>query len=115
DIGERLKRFSRVREVDTNASGGFTRDKASELVLAIDRRKLALHGLTARGVTQQVSAAVRGSAASSPIRIGGEELLYSVKLRGYRDMDVVQLHELHIPAADGKAVRLGDVATISER
>src|SRR5690606_30516114 len=37
DIGERLKRFSRVREVDTNASGGFTRDKASELVLAIDR------------------------------------------------------------------------------
>ncbi len=115
DIGARLQRFSRVREVDTNASGGFVRDRASELVLSIDRRRLALHGLTARDVTSQVSAAVRGTAQSSPIRVAGEELLYSVKLSGYRDMDVVQLQELQIPAGQGKSVRLGDVATITER
>jgi HAE1 family hydrophobic/amphiphilic exporter-1 len=116
DIGARLQRFSRVRDVDTNSSGRNTfRDRASELVLAIDRRQLALHGLTARDVTTQVSAAVRGPTRASPIRVAGEEMLYSVKLDGYRDMDVVQLQELQIPAANGSAVRLGDVATISER
>jgi hydrophobic/amphiphilic exporter-1 (mainly G- bacteria), HAE1 family len=116
DIGARLERFSRVKEVDTNSSGRTVfRDRATELVLAIDRRRLALHGLTARDVTNQVSAAVRGATRASPIRVGGEEMQYSVKLTGYRDMDVVQLRELQIPAAEGKAVRLGDVATITER
>jgi HAE1 family hydrophobic/amphiphilic exporter-1 len=116
DIGARLQRFSRVKEVDTNSSGRTSfRDRATELVLSIDRRKLALHGLTVRNVTDQVSAAVRGAARASPIRVAGEELLYSVKLSGYRDMDVVQLNELQIPAADGKSVRLGDVARIGEK
>lgn len=116
DIGARLQRFSRVKEVDTNSSGRTSfRDRATELVLAIDRRNLAMHGLSVRDVTMQVNAAVRGSARTSPIRVGGEEMLYSVKLSGYRDMDVTRLRELQIPAANGKSVRLGDVATISER
>ncbi len=116
DIGARLQRFSRVKEVDTNSSGRIAfRDRATELVLAIDRRRLALHGLTARDVTNQVTAAVRGAARASPIRVGGEEMQYAVKLTGYRDMDVVQLRELQIPAVEGKSVRLGDVATITER
>ena len=116
DLGARLERFSRVKEVDTNSSGrGTFRDRATELVMAIDRRKLALHGLSARDVTTQVASAVRGSTRASPIRIAGEEMQYSVKLTGYRDMDVQQLNELQIPAADGSSVRLGDVATIRER
>jgi HAE1 family hydrophobic/amphiphilic exporter-1 len=116
DIGARLQRFSRVKEVDANASGrSLFRDRASELVLTIDRRRLALHALTVRDVTSQVNAAVRGATRSSPIRIAGEEMQYSVKLSGYRDMDIVQLQELQIPAANGRSVRLGDVASISER
>ena len=116
DLGARLQRFSRVKEIDTNSSGRAAfRDRATELVLSIDRRRLALHGLTARDVTSQVSAAVRGNTRASPIRIGGEEMQYSVKLAGYRDMDVVQMRELQIPAADVKSVRLGDVATVAER
>jgi HAE1 family hydrophobic/amphiphilic exporter-1 len=116
DIGARLERFSRVKEVDTNSSGRMSfRDRATELVMSIDRRQLALHELTVRDVTTQVSAAVRGAVRASPIRVAGEEMLYSVKLSGYRDMDVVQLNELQIPAANGKSVRLGDVASISEK
>jgi HAE1 family hydrophobic/amphiphilic exporter-1 len=116
DIGARLQRFSRVKEVDTNSSGRMSfRDRATELVMSIDRRKLALYGLTVRDVTAQVSAAVRGATRASPIRVAGEEMLYSVKLSGYRDMDVVQLNELQIPATDGKSVRLGDVASILEK
>jgi HAE1 family hydrophobic/amphiphilic exporter-1 len=116
DIGARLQRFSRVKEVDTNATGRmFGRDRATELVLDLDRRNLALHGLTASDVARQVGSSVRGETRRSVIRMAGEELQYSVKLEGYRDLDVVKLLELQIPAGAGQSVRLGDVASILER
>ena len=117
DIGRRLGRFSRVKEVDTNSSGRmmFNGDKATELVLDLDRRRLALHGLTAEDVTKYVGASVRGETRRSAIRLDGEELQYSVKLDGYRDLDVVKLVELQIPTGAGQSVRLGDVASIRER
>ena len=43
DIGRRLTRLSRVQEVDTNASSRhFSRDKASEYVVTIDREVVKL-------------------------------------------------------------------------
>ncbi|MGQ0563351.1 MAG: efflux RND transporter permease subunit, partial [Gemmatimonadota bacterium] len=116
DIGQRLERFSRVREVDTNSSGRFFgRERATELVLDLDRRRLALHGLSAEDVTRYVGAAVRGETRRSTIRMAGEELQYAVKLDGYRDVDVIQLLELQVPAAAGQSVRLGDAAQLRER
>jgi hydrophobic/amphiphilic exporter-1 (mainly G- bacteria), HAE1 family len=116
DIGKRLGRFSRVKEVDTNSSGRmFGRDRATELVLDLDRRSLELHGLSAEDVTRYVSASVRGEARRSAIRMAGEELQYSVKLAGYRDIDVIRLLELQVPAGAGQSVRLGDVARLRER
>ena len=116
DIGRRLQRFSRVKEVDTNTSGSmFARDRATELVLDLDRRKLAMHGLTAQDVSDYVSASVRGETRRSAIRLAGEELQYSVKLAGYRDIDAMKLLELQVPSAAGRSVRLGDVAGIRER
>jgi hydrophobic/amphiphilic exporter-1 (mainly G- bacteria), HAE1 family len=116
DIGARLQRFSRVKEVDTNSSGrSFGRDRATELVLDLDRRNLALHGLTADDVARYVGTSVRGESRRSAIRMGGEELQYAVKLEGYREIDVVQLMELQVPAGAGRSVRLGDVASLSER
>jgi len=116
DIAVRLKAFSRIRDVDTNSAGGFfTRDKATELVLDIDRNRLAMHDLTTRQVVDQVAAAVRGRTSSQLVRVGGEELQFSVKLDGYRTMDMHQLNELLIPAPSGQAIRLADVASLRER
>ena len=40
DLGNRLKRFPRIRDVDVNSAGGwYTSDKATEFVLALDRQK----------------------------------------------------------------------------
>ncbi|MGQ0813816.1 MAG: efflux RND transporter permease subunit [Gemmatimonadota bacterium] len=115
-LGQRLQRFSRVKEVDANSSGRtFGRDRATELVLDLDRRNLALHGLSAEDVTRYVSAAVRGETRRSAIRMAGEELQYSVKLAGYRDIDAIGLMELQVPASAGQSVRLGDVAQLRER
>lgn len=116
DLGRRLQVYSRIREVDTNSAGSFfTRDRATELVLDIDRQRLAMHDVSAQDVVRQVSAAVRGRTQNQTMRVGGEEMQFSVKLAGYHDMDMVRLNELLIPAPAGEAVRLGDVATLGER
>ncbi len=116
DLAVRLKRFSRIRDVDPNSSGRwFDRDKATELVLTVDRRRLALHELTSLDVMRHVMAAIRGRTTDDRIRIGGEEVRFMVKLEGNETLDMLALQNLLIPTRAGQAVRLADVATISER
>ena len=115
DLGGRLQRFSRIRDVDTNSSGRFYRDRDTELVLSLDRRRLALHDLSAREVVWQVYAATRSTAANDDVRIAGEELQFSVKLEGSRDIDLLELQNLLIGSSTGSIVRLGDVADLEER
>ena len=115
-LAERLTRFSRIRDVDVNAAGmWYQSDRASEIVLAVDRSRLAMHDMSMQDVVQQVSAAVAGARIRGGLRLGGEERLLEVKLTGADDLDVLQLQELMIPARNGTAVRLGDIATIDER
>ncbi|HEX7048689.1 MAG TPA: efflux RND transporter permease subunit [Longimicrobiales bacterium] len=116
DLAERLKGFSRIRDVDPNSSGQwYTRDKATELVLRVDRQKLALHDLTVRDVAAFVSAAVRGRASGGQMTLSGTEVQLSVKLEGNRDLDLLGLQNLLIPTPTGENVRLADVATLDER
>jgi HAE1 family hydrophobic/amphiphilic exporter-1 len=116
DLAVKLRRFSRVREVDTNsATRGFDRDRASEIVLHIDRQRLALHGLTVQDLLREVNSSVRGRNRQSAIRVGGEEVNYALKLEGHRYIDVLQLKELLLPTPRGEMVRLGDVSSLEER
>ena len=116
DLGARLKRMPRVRDVDVNSVGRwFDRDKATEFVLELDRRRLGMHGLTARDVVEQVRAAAGGQGTGDVMQLGGEELRYAVKLAGYRDLDALELEELLLPSPDGEDVRLSDVARLAER
>ncbi len=119
DIAEgmktRLERFSRVREVDTNAGGRWWgSEKASEVVVQLNRERLAMHELTVREVVGQVRAAVGGRTSPGQIRVGGEELGFEVKMEGYRELDVLELAETLITSSDGD-VRLADIAVITER
>jgi HAE1 family hydrophobic/amphiphilic exporter-1 len=116
DLGERLQRFSRIQDVDTNSSGAwYTRDRATEVVLRIDRRRLSLHGLSARDVAGRVAAAVGGQSRRDRLRLGGEEVGFTVRTGDRERMDLLALQELLIPAPSGEAVRLGDVAVLEER
>ncbi len=116
DLGERLKRFTRIQDVDTNSSGwGFSRDKATEMVVRLDRRRLALHGMTARDVVQRVSAAVGRGSTRSTLRVGDEEVGLTVRLGGAERLDVQGLQNLLLPGRGGQGVRLADVATVGER
>jgi HAE1 family hydrophobic/amphiphilic exporter-1 len=115
DLGGRLERFSRIREVDTNSSGRWYQEKETELVLDLDRQRLALHDLSARDVVWMVASATQGSARNAPVRIAGEELQFAVKLEGNRNIDLLELQDLLLPTRTGSGVRLGEVATLDER
>ena len=116
DLGRRLRRFSRIQDVDVNSAGGwYIRDKASEFVLRLDRERLGLHGLTARDVVNQVIAAVAGQVQRGNIRVAGEEVQFDVKIEGNEDVDVQALQELLLLTPSGEGVRLDDVATLGER
>ncbi len=116
DLGRRLRRFSRIRDVDINSAGGwYTRDKASEFVLSLDRERLGLHGLTAQDVVYQVAAAVQGTVRRGFIRVAGDELRFDVKLADNEQVDVIELPEVLLQTPAGQGVRLGDVAAVGER
>lgn len=116
DLGRRLQGFSRIQDVDTNSSGAwFERDKATEVVLNVDRAALAAHGLTSREVVSRVSAAVGRNGQRGYLRVGDEEVRFSVALDGHQRLDVQELQQLPIPAPGGGSVRLADVARVGER
>lgn len=116
ELGARLKRFSRIQEVDTNASGSwFARDRATEIVLRIDRRRLGLHALSARDVVAQVAAALGGQSRRDVLRVGSEELAFAIRVGERERMDLQALGNLLVPAPSGAGVRLGDVASFEER
>ncbi|HET7464418.1 MAG TPA: efflux RND transporter permease subunit [Longimicrobium sp.] len=116
DLGERLKRYARIQDVDTNASGQwFEHDKATEVVVRLDRARLAMHALTAQDVVRRVAAAVGRDSRRSYLRVADEEMLLSVRLAGSGTLDLGQLESLTIPAPGGEPVRLSDVAAVGQR
>ena len=116
ELGTRLTRFPRVRDVDTNASGRwYDRDRATEVVLRLDRARLAAHGLTARDVVDHVRRASGGAAGGQVIMVGGDERTFVLRSSGARHADSIDLEESLVPAPGGAEVRLGEIATAVER
>ncbi len=117
DVAERLKRFSRIQDVDPNASGRwFERDKEFEYFLTVDREALGGHDLTVEELLGFVSANLPGDRPRyQVIRIAGEELPFTVKLAGYDEFDLLAMSQLRVPSRGGEDVRLADVAELDKR
>jgi len=116
DLAERLRNVSRVQDVDPNAAGGFfTRDRATEFVMTLDRVALARFDLSVQEFVARVNSALRGRTALSTVKIDGDDIHFEVKLEGFRDLDVLGLQQTIITAGTGAPIRLGDVAQVEER
>jgi multidrug efflux pump subunit AcrB len=115
DLKARLERIPRVREVDINAGSFFGREKTYAVVLEPDRGTLARYGLTAADFAQAVSREVRGPVGAQRIEIGGEELSVSLKSAGVRERSLAELSAAIVPNALGSPVRIGDLASVTER
>ncbi len=115
ELAGRLERFSRIEDVDPNSSGYFfDRDKEFEFFLDVDRQALGAHDITVESLLGYVSANIQGGLGSR-LRVGGEEMDFSVKLAGYDDFDLLALQDLRVPTEDGGEIRLADVASIQQR
>jgi len=116
DLGRRLERHSRVVDVDTNASSGrFTRERAWEVVVEVDRERIAVYQLKVEELIGSLNAAVAGTAGLGFIKLGGEEVQFQVKLEDNLEVDVLALRETLIDTPSGRRIRLGDVVTIESR
>lgn len=116
DLAARLRRFSRIQDVDPNASGRwFERDKEFEYVLAVDREALASRDLTVAELLGFVSANLPGDRPRFQVlRVGGEEIPFEVKLAGFEAFDLLAMNRLRVPAGGG-SVHLSDVARVERR
>ncbi|MEX0843523.1 MAG: efflux RND transporter permease subunit, partial [Gemmatimonadota bacterium] len=115
DLGSRLQGHSRIHEVDTNASSGFTRDRATEFVARIDRDAAARHQVSVREVSELLADNLRGGGQGSPIMLGGEVVGLEVRLQGFRDADVQHLREMVVTTSRGVRLPLGDLIQVEER
>ncbi len=116
DLGRRLTRMSRIRDVDTNASGSFfERDRATEFMVEIDREALARYDMTVQEFVARMNAVIRGQTGGSFLKLGGEEVRFDVKVEGFREVDLRELQETIITGSGGVGIRIGDVVRIAPR
>ncbi len=116
DLGRRLTRMSRIRDVDTNAAGNFfDRDRATEFMVEIDRAALARYDISVQEFVARMNAVIRGQTGGSYLKLGGEEVRYDVKVEGFREVDLRELQETIITGSSGVGIRIGDVVKIGPR
>ena len=115
DLKERLERVSRVRDVDINAAGFFSRERAYEVTLVPDRPALARYGLTAADLAAAVAREVSGAAGQQLIEINGEEFPVTVKTAGAAERTLAELRSAIVPNARNAPVQVGDLARVGER
>ncbi|MEX0979980.1 MAG: efflux RND transporter permease subunit [Gemmatimonadota bacterium] len=116
DVGGRLSSISRIRDIDTNASGNFfQRDRATEFAVRIDRDALSRYDMSVLELVREMQSAVAGRGQQRSVKIGGDDVRYEVKLEGFLDLDVRALEETVVTAPNGTALRLGNVITVTPR
>lgn len=115
DLGTRLERIPRVRNVNLNAGTFFGADRAITATLEPDRGALARYRLTSQEFATAVQREVRGQAGAQRIEIDGEEIPVSVKAKGARERSIDELSMAIVPTAAGSPVRIGDLARVGER
>ena len=116
DVGGRLERLSRVRDVNTNAALSYRdRERAKEFGVVVRRDVLANYDLTVEQLVREVEAAVRGQTGNAQIKIGGDEVRFQVKVEGNREIDLVEFSERLVTTSTGEPLRLGNLVDIEPR
>ncbi len=113
DIAQRLAYQTRVQNIDISGTGNG-RQKLIQLVVDPDRQRLALHNLSVQQFMQQVNAATAGNAAQAPLNVGGEDLMFNVKLKGFNTLTTNALGDVTF-TTNGSTVRFGDLARVEEQ
>ena len=85
----------------------------SELNIAVDKEKLALHGLTSATVATYVRNRVNGMTVGF-LKEDGDEYNIVVRLKEENRNSITDLENLTIPSATGAQIKLKELATVEE-
>ncbi len=114
-VGKKLRRYSRVRDVDVSSSDWGWGDKRSELILELDRDQVARYNLTNAEVLQQLQTYLRENLTFQKLKIDGHEINYRIKMSGYHNFSLRDLKKVLLRSPAGSSVRLERLAKIEER
>lgn len=114
-IGRRLERLSRVREVNTNASGLWAgREAEPELRLVLGREALARLDVSPREVLETLRYQLPGRLGRTRMVLGGEEREVYLLAGGVDSLDIDGLRAMLVSLPEDRRVRLGEIARIEE-
>jgi multidrug efflux pump subunit AcrB len=114
DIGRRLRREPRVRDIDINASD-WTVEGATELVLVPSRARLARLGVPMRDWVATLQPAIAGQLADRRLEGADGEVVARVRYEDGRAPSREALLATAHRNDTGVTLRAGDVATLGER
>ncbi|MCI0514815.1 efflux RND transporter permease subunit [candidate division KSB1 bacterium] len=115
EIGRRLARNARVREVNTNSAGWYQNDALFEIVLRPQREQLSRYGLTVAELLTHLQTFLRERLQYQRIQLGAQEMAYSIKMLNARQFSLEDLQQLMLTTPTGEKLRLMQVAEISQR
>jgi HAE1 family hydrophobic/amphiphilic exporter-1 len=115
DLKGRLERIPRVRDVNINAGSFWGAERAVSVALEPDRGSLAQAGMTADDFARAIQREIRGPTGGQRLELEGDEITVSVKAKGAQDRELDDLRNALVPNAADAPVRIGDLATVTEK
>jgi len=112
DLGDRLMRNPRIRDIDTNYGGFGGGGREKQIIIRFDRDALAEYGLTSQQMVGFVTRYVRSSSGGT-VTYGGEDISFSVKVHGFDQRDIIELENAMVTTPSFNRVRMRDVSEIS--
>lgn len=114
-IKNRLEQFPRVREVRTDLTRRYYREDAFESAFILNRLDLSRYRFTAAGVLQQLHPYLSQYLYRQRLRLGWEEIPYSVVSHQYEGFQFYQLPQLRLRNPAQQEARLGALGRLAHR
>jgi HAE1 family hydrophobic/amphiphilic exporter-1 len=110
-----IERNPRVAQVDIDRSAMWGDPEVFENVITLDRERMKRSGATVEQILPLIRMNAIGTLGGNRFRLGNEELSYDVKYAGYENNQARELMGRSLTDARGTQLKIGSVATLSER
>ncbi len=114
DVGRRLARNGRVRDIRTNASSWIS-DDAVELNLVPDRERMSELGISMRDLVDVLQPSISGQLARRKLRGTAGEIDGRVAMAGGESTSPAELASVISRGSGGAPVRLGELMSVGEK
>ncbi|MEZ4648541.1 MAG: efflux RND transporter permease subunit [Candidatus Eisenbacteria bacterium] len=114
DVGSRLARHPRVRDIDTNSSS-WQASNESELYVVPDRDVMDRFGITQQDLASALGPVLAGDLSRTELRDEKGEILARVRWSDGVPLEPQDLRRVFLPSPSGARVPLADLVRIEER